>query len=1085
MRAPGEHSHLAYPMTLNTTNHLLVLSIAQIFILCCQAPASQQPSQIEIQTGHTDTITAMTISSDGKFLITASDDNTAKLWEISTGIILRTFKSNSPIKTLAADPSNQRLATGSIDGDITVWDLSTGKEKASFHNDSAWMTSIAFNSNGTHLYAGDECGNINLWDLSSGAVMKSLSGFSDTPLFKTEHYLLAITAEGDFTLIDKDTADLVRSFKGKPQTTCFAMSEDEKIIVAGHNNGTVGLWDARTGKEIRSFMGEAARVSSIAISPDNKHLITNTSDNTLTIWDFATGKKLNSFKTEATVRELAVTLDSKYLAVAAFNDSVELRNILSGEPVRTFTGHASRISSIAITPNGKYLVTGAQYGSAWLWDLSTGRRILNYPASLVASITISPDGKFLATFDLNCDIRLWGLMDGKEISRLPVPCSGSGRITFTSDGNYIISIPEVGPARLWDLTTKREVRKFGRKEDQHTPIVALVPGGKSIIVDTTYNSASLWDISSGQEVMRYEVPDVDSMAVTPNGRHIVASGNPTKLLELNTGKLTRTFAASDILTITPDGNSVVTVMLKELNLWDLHTGTKTRSFRGHTGAIFAVAVAPNGKHLVSGGVDGTIRIWNITTGDHVALVGADASNDWILFTPDGYFDASPHGGELVSMVDGLTAFGIDQFAVRNNRPDLILERVGLGTVDQVFNYQTQYQRRLKKLNLNESILTGELHVPEAKITKAEPAGKFLNLSFILSDKKFKLKHYNIFINDVPLFGPFGKECGGHLFTGREALELTAGKNKIELSVMNETGSESYRTRTYAEYEETKQPAIYYLAFGISNYKDSTQNLGFADKDARDLEAFISKMTSMYSAVHTKVFQNSEVTAENIINSKEFLATAGVDDTVVLFLAGHGGYSAEKAPRYYYVPYEADFNNLIQTGVSFEDIENLLIGLKSRRKLLLMDTCESGELEEDIFSLYYNIASARGLAPRTSRKPKESQGNESAKSRGYLLERDRFIYNDLSRRTGAVVFSSSRGNELSYESTALMNGFFTRGLLSALASKDADTNSNGKVSIDELKIYVRKFVSEGTSGLQNPTIDRDNLSQKIEFPLLAD
>jgi uncharacterized caspase-like protein len=102
-------------------------------------------------------------------------------------------------------------------------------------------------------------------------------------------------------------------------------------------------------------------------------------------------------------------------------------------------------------------------------------------------------------------------------------------------------------------------------------------------------------------------------------------------------------------------------------------------------------------------------------------------------------------------------------------------------------------------------------------------------------------------------------------------------------------------------------------------------------------------------------------------------------------------------------------------------------------------------------------------------------------REYLLSRGRFIDNDLSRRSGAIVFSSSGGDELSYESAQIANGYFTEAILAALGSRAADTDSDGLVSVPELKAFVRENVSRETGGAQNPSIDRDNLLQKMGFP----
>jgi uncharacterized caspase-like protein len=98
------------------------------------------------------------------------------------------------------------------------------------------------------------------------------------------------------------------------------------------------------------------------------------------------------------------------------------------------------------------------------------------------------------------------------------------------------------------------------------------------------------------------------------------------------------------------------------------------------------------------------------------------------------------------------------------------------------------------------------------------------------------------------------------------------------------------------------------------------------------------------------------------------------------------------------------------------------------------------------------------------------------------QRDRFIYKDLFRRSGAVVLSSSRGSELSYEKDELENGLFTEYVLRALSSKEADTDKDDRVSTDELRDYVSRSVSTASGGLQNPVVDRDNIEARFSLPI---
>ncbi|MCK5632698.1 hypothetical protein KAH94_03045, partial [bacterium] len=100
---------------------------------------------------------------------------------------------------------------------------------------------------------------------------------------------------------------------------------------------------------------------------------------------------------------------------------------------------------------------------------------------------------------------------------------------------------------------------------------------------------------------------------------------------------------------------------------------------------------------------------------------------------------------------------------------------------------------------------------------------------------------------------------------------------------------------------------------------------------------------------------------------------------------------------------------------------------------------------------------------------------------YLNEKDRFIYNDLIRRAGAVVFSSSKGGEFSYESDSIENGFFTEAIMKAITGSKADKNKDKLISIDELKDFVSRDVPKQTKKQQHPTVDKDNIFQNFTFP----
>jgi hypothetical protein len=127
--------------------------------------------------------------------------------------------------------------------------------------------------------------------------------------------------------------------------------------------------------------------------------------------------------------------------------------------------------------------------------------------------------------------------------------------------------------------------------------------------------------------------------------------------------------------------------------------------------------------------------------------------------------------------------------------------------------------------------------------------------------------------------------------------------------------------------------------------------------------------------------------------------------------------------------------------------------------------------------YYVMADAKGIRARTTKK---GILLKPGRKRTWLNEKDRYIYNDLLRRSGAIVFSSCKGGEFSYESDAFANGLFTEEIINAVGKRKADKDGNGIVTTGELRDYVSTAVPKHCKDMQNPTVDRDNIYVKFGF-----
>ncbi len=234
----------------------------------------------------------------------------------------------------------------------------------------------------------------------------------------------------------------------------------------------------------------------------------------------------------------------------------------------------------------------------------------------------------------------------------------------------------------------------------------------------------------------------------------------------------------------------------------------------------------------------------------------------------------------------------------------------------------------------------------------------------------------------------------------------------------------------------RQPKLYVLAIGISEYKQPDLRLRFATKDAQDLAAtFRSQSRIFYRTVETRLFLDQQATKNNLLDGLEWLQRqATAKDLAVLFLAGHG-ITDPSTGLYYFLPYDADTSAIKRTMLPESEIRDTLAAIPGK-VLLFLDSCHSGKV--------FAANQTRGMADLTA-----------------------FISELASAENGVVVFAASTGRQSSQESPAWKNGAFTKALIEGLNGR-ADTQKTGRVTLNMLDLYISERVKELTDGRQTPT-----------------
>jgi WD40 repeat protein len=668
------------------------------------------------QLRHGDAVSFAAYTPDGKRLVTAGRDRTLRLWDLATAREIRRFDWGEVQPDGKAEPSQDgipqrwehqlwddlalscqaalspdgKTVAASQGGVVCLWETSSGKKLRQLQTGQKRLDQLAFSPDAKRLLTLGPGQATAFWEVATGKCLWRREG-KPVDRFRVSLYAAAMEqialvspgwkylafreqAENDglWSIKIKELAtgkDLAQIHTGDGRAP-LTFSPDDNTLVWARFQGGIVFSDVTTGKERRRLGDRSARydvATNFAFSADGKSLAISWLRRTVELWDLTSGKQtgrvaplflrpgdhVGGFARPA----LAFSPDGKKLVSSLGSATIRQFHAKTGQEIPgPGSGHRAPVSTLALSADGKSLLTWGSGDPVRCWDWATGKQTGQREVpSRATHAVFTADGRM--AFADSKNITLCGA-DGKQtkIAAAELPAVALAR---SPDGAVLAtrSYHDL-QVHLWDAQGKQR-RTLGPAADSPrgsgnvltetmgvaTPDLVFSPDGRCLAGAGPRRQLCLWDVTRG--TLLWEVPPragqaIERFAFAPNGLSLAtvnADGTVTlydaltgaqrgRLGETNrnnrrlhltfsystgSGLLAPRWNAPVCLAFSPDGRYLATAQeTPAIHLWDVVAGREVGQLKGHEGVVVSLVFTPDGKHLLSGSRDTTVLSWDLT-----------------------------------------------------------------------------------------------------------------------------------------------------------------------------------------------------------------------------------------------------------------------------------------------------------------------------------------------------------------------------------------------------------------------------------------------------------------------------------------
>jgi WD40 repeat protein len=604
-----------------------------------------------VMSGHKGDVTRVVFSPDGNLLATASTDNTARIWNPTTGKEVAVLGEHSyPVSSVAFSPDSKLVVTASEDHTARVWDASTGKSLHELRGHGLPVNSATFSPDGKFVVTASDDNSARVWDVGTGESLHELKGHSNpvkSATFSPDGRFV-VTASEDKTawIWEAGSGKALHKLKGHKGLVTGAMFSPDGKFVITVSDKSAKVWETTTGKSVVELTGHTREVTSAVFSPNGKFVVTASRDKTARVWETTTGRSQAVLREHTDWVNSAVFSPDGNLVVTTSDDGTALvseastmRNLIA------LRGHAEKVNSAAFSPDGRLVVTVSLDATARVWDVSSerGEALLPEHPDFVNSAMFSPDGKFIVTASRD-GARVWDVSAGKTVVVLRGHNDWVNSAAFSSDGRFVVTSSRDGRSQVWNANTWQSVKLLSGPGG-YVNSAMFSPDGNLLVTANEEGLAQVWATDRWEVVaeLRGHNGQVVSAAFSLDGKLIVtASKDKTaRVWDTNTwqsiGVLEGHGDEVNSAMFSPDGKMIVTASKdRTARVWETGSWREVAVLRGHTRGLGSAAFSPNGKLVLTASWDSTARLWEVSKGQSLSILrGHTADLNSAAFNPDG------------------------------------------------------------------------------------------------------------------------------------------------------------------------------------------------------------------------------------------------------------------------------------------------------------------------------------------------------------------------------------------------------------------------------------------------------------------